>query len=392
MISNKNIPDGTRDLLFAEAELYEQLTRRFASVYLEAGFSRVMTPTVENYDLIAAINRSIPQEKLYKLTDNTGRLLAVRPDNTTPIARVVATKLKNAPLPQKLYYDQNIFRINTDYSGKRNEISQSGIEMVGAAGLKSDFLCIMTALEALKTIGLNFKFEIGHVGCFNALLDEMGLTSEETIEIKSLLETKNFVSLNAAGKRHGLEKLRRLPLLYGSEEVFTEAYQLCIGNEKATEAVAYTEKLYKMLKNAGYGDDIMVDLGIVHKMDYYTGVVFRGYVENAGEPVLKGGRYDNLLACLDMNVPATGFAVNVCETADALIRAGKLPAQLHSDAVVHYDESTYLDALSLRRAYQEKGKVCELSVFDSIDQTKNYAESMNIAEVVDLTKKGAETK
>ena len=383
---NKNIPEGTRDLLYSEADLYEKVTSDFTKIYESAGFGRVVTPAIENYDLIAAINRSIQQENLYKLTDNTGHLLVIRPDNTTPIARVAATKLKNAPLPQKLYYNQSIYRINSENSGKRNEILQSGIELVGAGGLKSDLLCIMTALETLKCLNLNFKLEIGHVGYFNALLSELNLSEDEAITVRSFVEAKNFVSLNMFDKNLQNEKIRKLPLLYGNEEVFAEAEKLAEGNADAIAALDYVRALYDLLVSAGYGDDIMIDMGIVHKFDYYTGLVFRGYIDNAGEPVLKGGRYDKLLDSFDFDTPATGFAINVCAVVDSLIKAGNLPAMRHADAIVHYDDATFAAAINVRNSYLERGLLCELSVFETVEETHNYADSMNIPEAIDLTK------
>ena len=249
---NKNTPEGTRDLLYSEAELYDDLTRLFSKNYEMSGFRKVETPVIENYDLITAIDRSINQENLYKLTDNTGHLLALRPDNTTPIARIAATKLRNAELPQKLYYNQNIYRINTDYSGKRNEILQSGIELIGESGLKADLLCIMTALEALKSLGLKCKLEIGHVGFFNALLKELDLDDEEAATVRNFVEMKNFVSLNMFDKNLQNEKIRKLPLLYGGNEVFEEAAELASGNRDANDALDYVKKVYDLMDSAGY--------------------------------------------------------------------------------------------------------------------------------------------
>ena len=389
---NKNIPEGTRDLLYSEAELYDRITESFTKTYELSGFEKVETPTVENYDLIAAVNRSIKQENLYKLTDNSGHLLVIRPDNTTPIARVAATKLKNSALPQKLYYNQKIYRINGDYSGKRNEILQSGIELIGTTGLKSDLLCIITALEALKSLNLDCKLEIGHVGFFNALLDELDLNEDEALSVRSYVEAKNFVSLNMFDQKLQNDKIRRLPLLFGDRDVLEEAYKLAGDNDAAVETLKYVEKLYDLLVNAGYGDNIMIDMGIVHKFDYYTGTVFRGYIENAGEPVLKGGRYDRLLSSFDYDVPATGFAINVCAVADALIKTSMLPETRHSDVIVHYNESTFNNAINVKKTYSEKGLICELSVYDSIEETHKYAEKMNIGEVINLDKSTEDRK
>lgn len=382
---NKNTPEGTRDLLYSEAELYDDLTRLFSKNYEMSGFRKVETPVIENYDLITAIDRSINQENLYKLTDNTGHLLALRPDNTTPIARIAATKLRNAELPQKLYYNQNIYRINTDYSGKRNEILQSGIELIGESGLKADLLCIMTALEALKSLGLKCKLEIGHVGFFNALLKELDLDDEEAATVRNFVEMKNFVSLNMFDKNLQNEKIRKLPLLYGGNEVFEEAAELASGNRDANDALDYVKKVYDMLDNAGYADEIMVDMGIVHKFDYYTGIVFRGYIEGAGEPVLKGGRYDNLISAFGYDLPATGFAINVCAVADAIMKQRGFRKKESSKVIVHYDESTFRTAIKIKEEFMRENISCELSCFETSEEMNKYAEKMNISRVIDLT-------
>ena len=382
---NKNTPEGTRDLLYSEAELYDDLTRLFSKNYEMSGFRKVETPVIENYDLITAIDRSINQENLYKLTDNTGHLLALRPDNTTPIARIAATKLRNAELPQKLYYNQNIYRINTDYSGKRNEILQSGIELIGESGLKADLLCIMTALEALKSLGLKCKLEIGHVGFFNALLKELDLDDEEAATVRNFVEMKNFVSLNMFDKNLQNEKIRKLPLLYGGNEVFEEAAELALGNRDANDALDYVKKVYDLLDNAGYADEIMVDMGIVHKFDYYTGIVFRGYIEGAGEPVLKGGRYDNLISAFGYDLPATGFAINVCAVADAIMKQRGFRKKESSKVIVHYDESTFRTAIKIKEEFMRENISCELSCFETSEEMYKYAEKMNISRVIDLT-------
>ena len=382
---NKNTPEGTSDLLYSEAELYDDLTRLFSKNYEMSGFRKVETPVIENYDLITAIDRSINQENLYKLTDNTGHLLALRPDNTTPIARIAATKLRNAELPQKLYYNQNIYRINTDYSGKRNEILQSGIELIGESGLKADLLCIMTALEALKSLGLKCKLEIGHVGFFNALLKELELDDDEAATVRNFVEMKNFVSLNMFDKNLQNEKVRKLPLLYGGREVFEEAAELASGNKDSNNALDYVKKVYELLDNAGYADDIMVDMGIVHKFDYYTGIVFRGYIEGAGEPVLKGGRYDNLISAFGYDLPATGFAINVCAVADAIMKQRGFRKKESSKVIVHYDESTFRTAIKIKEEFMRENISCELSCFETSEEMYKYAEKMNISRVIDLT-------
>ncbi|MCL2518932.1 MAG: ATP phosphoribosyltransferase regulatory subunit [Oscillospiraceae bacterium] len=359
-MNNKNIPEGTRDIIFEEADLYTNITEKFNNVFAGAGFKQIMTPAIEYYDVFDYSGQSIEQEQMYKLTDNNGRLAVLRADNTTPAARLVATKLRGAPLPQKLYYNQHVYRINNGYSGKRNEILQCGVEIIGNGGLKTDYICITTAIEVLKMLGINFKIEIGHVGYFNALIKELNLSDSETRLVRKYVDAKKSASLN------NLEKIRRIPLLFGGIEIFDEAYDLAGNNTEAVAALNYVKTLYKLINN----ENIMIDLGIVHQLDYYTGVVFGGYIEGAGEPVLMGGRYDNLIKNFDYDVPATGFAVNVCLVADVMKPIKNQP----SEYIIHFD----LDNIVQTETFENS----ELSCFDTYEETLNYAKTNGIKYVV----------
>lgn len=129
----------------------------------------------------------------------------------------------------------------------------------------------------------------------------------------------------------------------------------------------------------------MIDLDIVPKFNYYTGVLFRGYIDKAGEPVLKGGRYDKLLSTFGFDVPATGFAINVCAAADALEKTGMMLDSKAPDVIVHFDENSFPDAAKRKKWYNEQGLICELSTFENINETYKYAKHMNIKKVENLT-------
>ena len=295
---NKNIPDGTTDIIFDKTLYIKKAVEMFNNVYEDLNFKEIMTPTIEYYDVFDFSGQPIPQEMMYKMTDGNGRLLVLRPDNTTPIARVVATKLKDSRDCDllKIYYNQNVFRTTGGYSGMKNEIIQSGIEIIGVNGIKTDVYYIETAIKILKSTGLNFKLEIGHAGFYKSMINSENLTETEK-------ET--------------------IPQLFGGSEVIDKARSLAGGNKDAQEVLDYFQRLYNLLETAGYSEHIIIDLGIVHEIDYYTGLVIGGYVEGIGESVLVGGRYDNLIASFGIDLPAVGFAVNVNLIAKALEKAGE---------------------------------------------------------------------
>ena len=105
-------PEGTRDLLFEECAAKRTIQERFTGIFESYGYSEVITPGLEFYDLFNGKVRYYPPETMYKLVDCKNRLMVLRPDNTMPIARLAATRLKEEPLPLKLFYNQSIFMVN----------------------------------------------------------------------------------------------------------------------------------------------------------------------------------------------------------------------------------------------------------------------------------------
>lgn len=384
---NKNTPDGTRDLLYDELELLMDTESRLAGVYTAEGFSRIMTPAIEYYDVFNYEGQSLEQEAMYKLTDSSGRLIVLRADNTTPIARVAATKLRGQPLPHKLYYNQNVYRVNTDYSGRRNEVIESGVELIGLGGIKSDLACISTAIKALGALGTDFVLEIGHAGFCNAIISRLSLTDEERREVRHYVNTKNAVSLGFIKNQSGMDKIRMLPRLYGKREVLSKAAELAKDNDEALAALEALRSTYDALCDAGYSDNIMLDLGIVHAHDYYTGIVFRGYIAGAGEPVLLGGRYDNLIKHFDYDIPSIGFAINLCLAADALKKMRPAAQRTAPDCLIHFAPQDFAAAEKMRTQLEAQGRRAELSCFDIYEESVSYAKTAGIAETIDISGK-----
>ena len=201
-------------------------------------------------------------------------------------------------------------------------------------------------------------------------------------QMRTLIEGKNFAALRdflaPYGEDPSAAALDRLSRLFGGEEVLAEAEKLA----GRTEAVDYLRGLYDELSAAGYGPYVRFDLGMVHQIDYYTGVVFRGYVEGAGEAVLSGGRYDRLVEIFGREAPATGFAVDV----DAVARTLPETALPTLRCVVHY-EPGYL-AQALEAVDSRPAGTCELSPCRTLDSSKNLARDKGAEAVLVFDKNG----
>lgn len=378
-----NTPEGTRDRLFAECQERRQVQARLTRLFRQRGYLEVSTPDTEYYDLFALSGSAIPQERMVKVWDSSGKICVMRPDSTTPIARVAATKLRTVPLPQRLYYDQTVYRANPTHNGGSREIPQCGVELIGAQGGKADLEIIVTAIDALRSCGApRFHVELGHAGFFRDLAARLELGEENLEEMRALIEGKNFAALNSflapyAG-HPASAALKQLSRLFGGAEMLTRAEQLA----GRTEAVDYLRTLYDELSAAGYGQYVRFDLGMVHQIDYYTGVVFRGYVEGAGDAVLSGGRYDNLVEAFGREAQATGFAVDVDAVARTLPES-VLPALR---CVVHY-EPGYL-AQALEAVDGRPAGTCELSHCTDLEASKALARDKGAEAVLVFDKNG----
>ncbi len=376
------VPEGTRDILYADCAAKRRVEDLLGGVFAGAGYSEIVAPTLEYLDVFEEKN-AIPVEEMYKLVDRHGRIMALRPDSTTPIARVAASRLREQPLPLRLYYTQNVLRAGEGERGRRSEFTQSGVELIGAAGLRADLEVLCTALSAMEAAGIkNYKLELGHVGFFKELLKQTCYSPEDAERIRGYIEYKNFAALSdllsAYSGQPGVEALSRLPRLFGGVEVLREAAELSGGGNGA---LSYLEALYGSLSSMGLSEHISIDLGLVHHLDYYTGLVFGCYIEGSGEPVMSGGRYDGLVGAFGVELPAVGFAVNVDAVADCL--STPIPTK-EPDILVHFPEDGLLRAMAYRTEREAEGLRCELSLCDSPEESRALAAKRGIATVAVL--------
>ncbi len=375
-------PDGAKDYLFDECSRRSRVTGILKEIFKSRGYRRVMTPTLEFYDVFRASDAYLPQENMYKLIDGKGRLLVLCPDGTVPIARLAATRLLHMEMPLRLYYSHNVYRMANDLRGHSSEIYQCGAELIGSGSLRSDLEILEMAAGSLEQIsGGAYRLEICHIGYFKALMDSLGADADVREEIRRLIEQKNFAALNDVLEQfpdnRAAAALRYLPRLFGGEEVFERAYAL-FDDPNARRSLDDLQTIYRSLKELGLGDGVIIDLGLVNQAEYYTGVIFRGYFHEVGEPVLSGGRYDNLLRDFGADQPAVGFAVNV-DLASSVVE--KRPP-LTADTLVMPAEDAYLvKAITYYRQLIARGQVVENCLLSEKDEAVAYAARRGIPQV-----------
>ena len=379
-------PEGTKDYLFDESIIIRNVENTLVELFKSCGYSEIITPGLEFYDVFNLNSRYFPQENLYKLTDSKGRLIVVRPDITIPIARVVATRLRDAMLPLKLFYNQTVYRTEPALKGRSDEIVQTGIELIGSQLKMADLEVISTAVTALKSFGMEFSLEIGNIGIFKELVNKLEVTDNVKENIRCLIETKNFPALNdlldSLGSNSVIYALKKLPALFGGEEVFEKAEEI-MPDENIKKILEDLRDIYHDVSRlCGDEGSITVDLGLVNETDYYTDLIIKGYLQGYGDEVLSGGRYDKLISEFGYDVPAIGFAVNVNAVAKLIEKNGIIPAMPRIDAIVYAENGFEVNAIKTAQSLREQGLTVETALFDDIETVRSYAIERQIPRVI----------
>lgn len=374
-MNKKNVlPEGTKDLILDDCTIKRSLERDIDEIFEKWGYKEVITPTLEFYETFNYNSQALREEDMYKFFDNRGRILVLRPDMTIPIARVVETKFKDTKLPIKLRYTSNVFRVHESLGGKRNEYTDCGVELIGLEDKKSDLEVLVLALDALKKLGLkDFKLEIGNIGFFNGAFKNLDINEKYKENIGKFIENKNLKNLEDYLEELDIKEeykkfFNKLPWMFGDKQVLIDAKKLAF-NDEIKKNLEYLEKLYSQLNELGYGENVTFDLGMVPGLNYYTGIIFRGYGEGVGNTLLRGGRYDKLIRYSKKYVPAIGFSIDI----DSIIPNIKLNEKIKKYENlynIYYDEKHKIEAIKKSNELRKEGFIVELLPEDTEEKIK----------------------
>lgn len=374
-MKNKNIiPEGSRDLIFNECRKKKIIINSLEKTFESFGYDEVITPTVEYYKTFSIDDEYMDEEKIYKFFESSGRILVLRPDMTLPIARVVSTKMKELKTPIRLRYTSNIFRVNRKFGGKKNEYTDLGVELIGVPELDGDIEALTMALEGFKKLNIsNFKLEIGNIKFFNEIFDKSKIKEDEKEKLAELIEEKSLIELEKFLNSLEIEEskknfLKRLPWLFGDEDVLNNNIEFK-DDKDVMSAILYLKKINKILKELGYEENITFDLGMVPGVNYYTGIIFKGYIEGARAPVLSGGRYDNLIKSFGRDLPAVGFSIDV----DLILENINFNNEEKiKEYIIYYGKNKLVQAIKESRAIRDKGIRVKLLASDEENLFKIY--------------------
>lgn len=370
-------PVGMRDTLpkiYDKTEMLRQQTREFLRV---RGYDFIKTPSVEYYDTVGKAS-AIQDAALFKLFDNQGNTLVLRPEMTTPIVRVASSKLLKERTPLRLGYFSNVFRAQEVEGGRPAEFEQMGIELIGDETVYADAEVVATVIELLLALQVHdFKVTIGHAGILQCVLRDYTESAEEAGQLRDLLVKRNYVGFEEAVNAFNLPKAKSDALMqFIGEATNIEKIEDIEKYVRKNEALQYMQKLDELLNAAGLGTYIDFDFTLSSHMNYYTGMLFEVFASGSGFALGNGGRYDGLLTEFNVQTGATGFGIRV----DRLLEVLPLPVSEAARIVVIFDNPTFTQALKVAQDLRQQGMSVTLNCVDTPIHDASYNE------VIDLTK------
>jgi ATP phosphoribosyltransferase regulatory subunit len=303
------IPPGTRDVLPDEMRELRAISDSLRGSFEGQGYGEVWTPALE-YEEVLQTGDDRAAGAGYRLFDEHGRVLALRSDMTIPIARLVATRYRDADPPLRLCYFAHAYRAPHG-AGQPREFLQGGVELVGVGPPEGEAEVLALTISALEEAGLGrHRVGVGDGSLYRTLLRALEVPEEQHLPLLERLSERDLVGLEMLVAGLGLgeperELLVGLPELRGGPEVLERA------DGPVAEAVEGLRSLHAGLEERGVADRVIFDLGLVRELGYYTGAVFEVYDPAVGFALGGGGRYDELIGRFGRSLPACGMALDV---------------------------------------------------------------------------------
>ncbi len=360
-------PYGTQDFLPKKAAFKRSIEQKISELFRSYGYEEVVTPTIEYLETLTMGSSRTLESHLFKMFDRSNKTLALHHEMTTPIARLVSSRMKDSPMPLKLSYITNVFRYEQTLPGRQCEFYQAGVELLGSSSACADAEAIALAVECIKSAGLNdFELCLGQVDFASGIMEQNALSAEARDYLKSAIESHDIVALEnkvdeLSLSKTAAESLKKIPYLHGGREILEKAHTFAL-NERSRRALDNLSEIYRLLEVYGVADKVVFDLGLIRDFSYYTGMVFEAYASELGYSIAGGGRYDHMLKDFGLACPATGFALGIERLMLALKRQGTVEDHRTRDIYIGYDAASIKEAIEGAERLRSEGKVVELAL------------------------------
>lgn len=364
---------GMRDFLPEEAEKMRYVQRVAREVARLYGYQEVITPIVEYHDLLAAKAGEELRERMYAFKDLSGRIVALRPEFTASIARMVATKMMTRPKPLKLFCEGSLYRYDEPQYGRYREFWQANYELMGSDRPEADAEILTLIYNLVEKLGLrDYHFKIGHMGILRGILGQEHVKEEQQNMLMQLLDKKQWdETLKAAQglgvSDQGLTVLKNLFETRGKDaaEVLNKAKRFVEGYEKAVASVENLQEILDLTQKSGAKFEMLVEAGFARGLEYYTGMIFEVFVPRLDIALGGGGRYDRLIELFGGEpTPAVGVAPGVDRIVLAMEKQGIFSEAQKAKRVlvIPINEELRVKALEISSVLRQDGIAAELEV------------------------------
>ena len=354
----------------------ERAIYRLRTLYGRYGYLPFKMSKFEEYDLYLKNKDFLIGENFITFNDTDGTLLALKPDVTLSIIKNIGDK---KGIKEKVYYSENVYRVSGS-TRHFKEIMQTGLECIGDIDIYDTYEVVSLAAMSLAQISDNFVLDISHMGIFKAILDKAGLSPDQSASLAKFISEKNRHEAKRLLDECGVscansEKILSLVSMYGQADDVLKRISLICDDDMSREYLAELESLCKLLASNEHYSKVRIDFSVVNDMNYYNGIVFRGFISDIPEGVLSGGRYDSLMRKMGKSSGAIGFALYL-DLLEGLDRDRK---NYDVDVLLIYDNS--IDPVAVSK------KVDELTRAGfSVCAQKGIPQKLRYKLLVDLTK------
>ena len=319
----------------------ERVAIALRSLYKKYGYLPYKMSKFEAYDLYAQNKDFLVGEGVITFTDTDGKLLALKPDVTLSIIKNAGDNGEK----QKVYYNENVYRISDD-SKQFKELMQVGLECIGDLSVYDIYETLTLACASLAEISPKFVLDISHLGILSGVLEEIALGEVFDNKAQKFVAEKNaheLLSLCETYKvsKEQTEKLLVLITAYGTVESVLKTLAPLCKTGKTAKAYEELSSLCSLLKASKYAENIRLDFSVVNALNYYNGIVFKGFIDGIYKSVLSGGRYDRLMARMQKETGAIGFAVYL----DLLEGFEETRGAYDLDTLILYGDTTDIQTL-----------------------------------------------
>jgi len=364
---------GMRDMLPGDAERLRQVENQARTVAKQYGYAEIVTPVVESHELLSAKAGEEVKSRMFVFKDLGGRDVALRPEFTASVARLVATALRNVARPLRLFSVGSVYRYDEPQKGRYREFWQTNYELIGSARPEADAETLLLTDRLMRDTGLKkFAFKVGHVGVLKGVLVAEGFSESVQAAALQLMDKKQYEEAfrlvkSAGSSSKGIDTLRSLVEQRGTEVQTTVARitEIVADYERSVQAARNLEEILNLVLKSGCTTELTVDAGFARGLEYYTGFIFEVYVPDLDIALGGGGRYDKLIELFGGDpTPAVGVAHGVDRIMLALQgQKTEKPQEMENTImVVPIREKLKSEALRVAEQLRDQGVKVDLEI------------------------------